>query len=114
MAINEFTKKRVELLLDNYCKNKVPMHLRDQIKLSYEIRGNNVTLYEERPHFQDPLEWTKSVVAQFRYNPNEEIWAIYWKRYTGKWYKYDDAEPNLNLEVLIEIVDRDQLGLFWG
>lgn len=114
MAMNELTKKRVQLLLDNYCENKIPAHLRNQVKVSYEIRGNNVTLYEERPYYKDPPKWRKSVVAQFRYNPEEKKWAIYWERHTGKWYKYEEAETSLNLEVLIKIMDEDKFGVFWG
>lgn len=49
--MDDFTKRRVMKIMDNYTKNKIPKHLQNQLKLNYKIRGNNVTLIEERPAF---------------------------------------------------------------
>lgn len=42
MALSEFEKKRVEKLLTAYCENKIPPDLRDQIRIEFRIRGNEV------------------------------------------------------------------------
>ena len=52
MALSEFEKKRVEKLLTAYCENRIPPDLHDQIRLEFTIRGNEVSLFESRPHWQ--------------------------------------------------------------
>ena len=37
MALSEFEKKRVEKLLTAYCENKIPPHLRDQIRIELRV-----------------------------------------------------------------------------
>lgn len=109
--MDEFTKIRIIKIMDNYTKNKIPKHLQNQINISYEIRGNNVTLIEKRPAFQSD-QWVKIDIAQFR--KDEEQWKIYWKDSKGKSHHVDDFKPNKNFEKQLEIVDKDERGMFWG
>lgn len=43
--MDDFTKKRIIKIMDNYTQNAVLEHVKNQIKISYKIRGNHVTLY---------------------------------------------------------------------
>ena len=65
MALSEFEIKRVDKLLTAYCEGKVPAPLRDQIRIEYRIRGNEVSLFESRPHLQGSGEWISMKVARF-------------------------------------------------
>lgn len=49
--MDDFTKKRIEKIMDHYTENAVPEHVKSQMKISYKIRGNHVTLIEEREAF---------------------------------------------------------------
>ncbi|TDX51828.1 DUF3024 domain-containing protein [Orenia marismortui] len=113
MALNELMRKRVGKILGEYCDNRIPVHVRDQIKLGYGIRGNNVTLFEERPSFKSD-EWVKMKIAQFRYNPEDNKWSLYWWRHTGRWYKYEEIEANSDFQVLLDEVEEDPICIFWG
>ena len=64
MALPESTKQFAEKRLDTYCDERVPPHTRHQVRLGYKIRGNYVTLYEERPSFLDYEAWVDIKVAQ--------------------------------------------------
>ena len=59
MALPELTRKQVEKLLDKYCDDRVPPHVRDKVQIKYAFRGDTVTLYEERPVYNDPTRKTQ-------------------------------------------------------
>ncbi len=109
--MDDFTKKRIIKIMDNYTKNKVPKHIQNQIKMSYKIRGNNVTLIEERPAFMSD-RWVQLDIAQFRLDKDK--WKIYWKDSKEKWHFVEDILPNEDFEKQLEIVDKDSKGIFWG
>ena len=68
MGLPTLVKQLVEAKLTKYCENRVPEHVRDQIKIVYKIRGDKVTLFESRPFFRDPRKWTETPVVQFRFD----------------------------------------------
>lgn len=106
-----FTKKRIDKILSAYIEEKVPKHIRNQIKLNYKFRGNSVTLIEERPAYIGD-DWVERPVAQFRLEDN--LWKIYWRDSKNKWHFVDDYAPQESFENQLEMVDNDTQGLFWG
>lgn len=64
MPLSEFRQRLVEKKLAKYCSGRIPEPSRHQVKLTYKIRGNSVTLIEERPYFKDPSTWSQSPIAQ--------------------------------------------------
>ncbi|MGM1047313.1 Protein of unknown function [Paenibacillus uliginis N3/975] len=109
--MDDFTKKRIIKIMDNYTKNKVPKHIQNQIRLSYKIRGNNITLIEERPAFRSD-QWVQLEIAQFRLDQNK--WKIYWRDSKKKWHFVDDILPDESFEKQLDQVENDNMGIFWG
>ncbi|MFO7814510.1 MAG: DUF3024 domain-containing protein [Halanaerobiales bacterium] len=114
MALDELQKKRVKKILDKFCEDRIPDRAKDQIELDYNIRGNYVTLIEKRRYYKNPKEWIKQKIAQFRFTPEDNKWALYWWRHTGKWYKYKEVQPSNDLQDLVNEVDKDPTAIFWG
>ncbi len=114
MALPELTKKRVEILLTDFCEKRVPPHVRNQVKLTFEFRGNSATLFEARPVWNDPTRWTHTPVAQFRLDPGSLEWSLYCCDRNSKWHLYQGANPTSALETLLSEVDRDPTRIFWG
>jgi hypothetical protein len=114
MPIPPQLKSKVEAILDTYCQNKVPERVRDKLKIVYKIRGNKVTLVESRPFYMDPNTWTESVVAQFRYDPGNTCWTLYCADRNSRWHCYEGLKPARNLADLLDEVDADPTGIFWG
>ncbi len=115
LALSEIQKKKVDSVLTLYCEEKVPAHVRDQVRLSYESRGNFVTLFEDRPVWNDPTaEWTHMKVAQFRFDDESLNWNLYCCDRNQKWHKYQGLSPSSRFEDLIDEVDDDPTGIFWG
>jgi len=114
MAIPAEVKVVVELSLVSFIEQRVPPRVRDKIRLSYQFRGNFVTLYEDRPHFRRPSEWMKIPIAQFRFDPEQRHWTLYYRDRNSRWHDYLDLESNRDFDVLLEEVNEDPTGIFWG
>ena len=114
MAIPELTLRRATLLLEQLIERRLPPHIRDQVRMSVETRGNNVTLFEHRPVWRMPDEWTNGKVAQFRYDPTSNRWTLYWSVRHGRWLRYEGKRPAADIAALIREVDADPDGAFWG
>lgn len=114
MALPALTKKLVEKKLGAYCEGRIPPHIRHQIRLTFKIRGNSVTLIEERPYFRDQSKWTQNAVAQFRFNPIDQQWTLYCADRNSKWHIFSRSDPNKSIDTLLHWVEKDPTGIFWG
>ncbi len=114
MAIPEHTREVVERRLSVYCEERVPARVRDQIRLGFRFRGHTVTLFEERPTFQDPDRWIESVVAQFRMDKDTFEWRLYWANRNSKWFPHEGFTPTRDFEAALKEVDSNPHGIFWG
>lgn len=114
MALPESLRTAIEAEFRRYCEGKIPPELRSEIRISFAIEEDAVTLYEERPFFRDPRTWTKSHVAQFRYDANKGKWTLYYRTGQNKWHRYSYTSPVKNIRRLVEEVEEDPTGIFWG
>ncbi len=114
MPLPEFTRKLIETKLEEYCTGKIPEHARNQVQLIYKIAGNKATLIETRPYFRDPNTWTETPLAQFRFDTETKKWALYYMDRNSRWQPYDLAEESADFEKLLEGLDKDRTGIFWG
>ncbi len=114
MALPPLLRQLVEQQLTAFCDRRVPPDLHDKLRLTFTVKGNTVTLVEQRPFFLDATaEWTKSKVALFTYDAATRTWALFARDRNGRRMAYD-AEPTADLAVLIAEVDADPTGIFWG
>jgi hypothetical protein len=114
MPLSQALRDQVERRLTQYCDERIPDHARQQVRLSYRIRGNKVTLFEQRPAFMEPDKWVDIVVAQFRFRPEDAKWLLYCADRNSRWHEYYDLEPSGNFDDLLREVDKDPTGIFWG
>jgi len=76
MALPEIKRAEANRDLEKYCADNPLPEFRDQIRYTYTFRGNDVTLFEERPPWDGKgFEWTKVSVARFRYEPRMQ-WLV--------------------------------------
>lgn len=110
-TMDPFTKKTIEKIMSEYVEQKVPKQIRNEVRLNYKIRGNNVTLVEERPAFRSE-QWIELDIAQFRVEG--KMWKVYWRDSKDKWHYVEDISPDADFKKQLEIVDKDNRGIFWG
>ena len=114
MAFNDLERRRIENTIGAMCRRRSPPQFRDELEITYEIEGHNVSVYEVRPRWDNPREKSKSGVARFKYVRSRKEWKLYWMRQDLKWHLYDPDEMPTDLESLVKVVDEDQLGAFFG
>ena len=114
MALPESTKRIVEEKLNAFCDSKVLPHTFERVRLVYRIRGNNVTLFEQRSFPFDADEWEECKVAQFQYDPSSKTWTLYCTDRNSRWREYTDTSATKDFGTLLAEVDKDPTGIFWG
>jgi len=114
MPIPPIQKQLVEKLMQAYCDKRVPKELQDRIKLFYKIRGDNITLIESRPFWQDETQWIDATVAQIRFENANKTFTLYCADRNDRWHLYDFIESSKELKDILQEIDRDPTGIFWG
>ena len=114
MAFSEFELKQIDKTVGALCRQKSPRQYADQLRFTYDVEGHRVSIYEERPPWQGPGEWTRHGVARFRYVRSTGRWTLYWMRADLKWHFYDPEAPLNDLESLVALVEEDRYGAFFG
>lgn len=97
-----------------FCRRRVPPRLREQMRLEHSVRGNRITIDELRAPWHPDLsqEWTRLKIAQLRLS--EAGWSLYWRDSSERWRRYEGNGEAPTVTPLLEIVDDDLDGVFWG
>ena len=80
MAFTEVELRRIEQTVGQLCRKRSPVHLRSQVRLEYSVKGHDVVIYERRPRWDNPQEWTDSPVAKLKFVRTAKQWRLYWQR----------------------------------
>ena len=112
--LTEDQKKHIVEVFDAFCESHNPIWVRDKVVLQFRIHRHDVMLFEKRPLFNDPEKWIHSDVAKFRLNATAGAWSLLWQDRNARWHFYDNCEPSPEIERLLEEVDSDPTGIFWG
>lgn len=99
-----------------YCERKTPPELRDEMRLEVDVRGSAVTMLDCRPPWHPDMgaEWSRVKVAQFRFDEPSKTWSLFWSDRNGRWHLYEDVDPSTNIGALLDEVDADPTGIFFG
>ena len=116
MAFDDLELRRIVNTVGALCRRRSPPQFKDKLQITYEVTGHNVLVYETRPPWDEPGEWTKLGAAKFTYIRSRKEWKLYWMRRDSKWHAYnpETTSKTHTLEQLVRIVDEDQYGAFFG
>jgi len=114
MALTAFEKRRINNIFSKYCDEKIAPDLKAQLQIEYAIWGNEVKLFECRPYFLDKSEWTRTKIARFKKDLETNFWELYYADRNGKWHLCEPDAYNKDIEKLLNEVDQDTTGIFWG
>lgn len=104
----------IESYFQNYCHKRNKPEFYDKLHLEYEIDNQSFVLLEVRQHWRDPTRQTRSPYAKIRYIRSSETWKLYWMRRDMKWYLYDPHPEAKSYVKLLEVIDDDKHGCFYG
>jgi len=114
MALPELTRKLVDNKLTAYCERRVPARVRDQLRMSYVVRGTHVTINEERIVFNQPGTWVTIPIGQLRFDTGSGEWSLYCADRNSRWHSYPHVKPARDIDALLSAMDADKTGIFWG
>jgi DUF3024 family protein len=88
--------------------------IRPKLDIGYKIKNQSIIIHEIRPLSSDPLIIIEPKVAKTTYNRTKNNWKIFWPRADRKWHTYDPNPTVDSIQEFLRIVEKDQLGCFWG
>ncbi len=100
----------------SYCEQRVPPHALHQVRCELMISRGAVTIVERREPWRpdNGPEWTTGPVARLRYTISREVWTLYWRDRNHRFHRYPYLEPTPDIVELLDEIDRDPTGIFWG
>ena len=102
------------LRIGRWCRERVPEHLWDQVRVEAEIADRHVTIIETRPPWDGQGDWTRFPVARLRYTVKTGQWSIYWRDRHMKFHEYTKRRPTKNVQSLLDYIGSHQDPIFWG
>ena len=114
MAFDELELKRIDKLIGERFRDRVPSEIQDKLRNEIRVEGQNVIIAESRPRWDKPEEWLALDFAKLRYIRSKNVWKLYWKRASGKWDFYEPKGESKDLKILADVIDQDQFGCFFG
>ncbi len=99
-----------------WCDQRVPEHVRDQVRVECEVGPRHLTIVERRPHWNANAdsEWTRFPIARLRYTMADKSWTLYWRDRNLRFHIYDLVAPSARVDDLLEEIERDPTAIFWG
>jgi hypothetical protein len=102
--------------VQRWCADRVPEHARHQVRIECEIDRLFLTIVERRAPWRADFgpEWTRLPVARLRFTAAPATWTLHWRDRNLRFHRYHLIEPSANVSRLIDEIDRDPTGIFWG
>jgi hypothetical protein len=99
-----------------WCEQRVPAHVRDQVKVECDAGPRHLTIVECRPPWRRDVgaEWTRFPIARLRYTKATGQWSLYWRDHHLRFHVYDRIAPSPHIDDLLQEIDRDPTAIFWG
>jgi hypothetical protein len=99
-----------------YCDARVPVRLRDQIRIELEVQGRAVTIVECRAPWTPEIgpQWTRFPIARLRHVQARGMWMLDWRDRDLHWHHYDRVAPSPHVDPLLAEIDADPTRIFWG
>ena len=114
MPIPHDIQTAAEVQLDRYCVRIVPEHAYDKVRIGYIVKGMAITLFEERPGFRDKTIWERNDIVRIRYSKKDALWTLYCRDRNLEWHIYGRMPPTPNFSKILEEIESDPTGIFWG
>ena len=113
-----FTKEELEQyrkVINAYIETRrPPVHLRNQVDLSFRIQNQSIEILEIRSRFNDPRKTVETPIAKTTWVQSQQVWHIFWQRADMKWHRYDPLPEVKTLDKFIDVVEADEYGCFYG
>jgi hypothetical protein len=95
-----------------YCEQRST----EDYRIEHTVRGASITILERRPPWNPDFgsEWSSTKVAQLRYDERSLRWQLYSAGSDDRWHPYEFAAPAADVTPLLDAIEEDRTGIFWG
>lgn len=102
--------------VQRWCRDKVPAHVRDEVRVEVDVAERHLTIVECRPPWRADFgaDWTRFPIARLRYTKTTGVWSLYWRDRNLRFHAYDLVSPTASIAELLAELDRDPTAIFWG
>ena len=99
-----------------WCEQRVPAHVRDQIRVECDVTLRHLTIVECRPPWRPEggPAWTRFPIARLRYTKASRSWSLFWRDRHLRFHAYDRLAPSVHVDDLLREIDADPTAIFWG
>lgn len=95
-------------------KRSKDQEIRKKLDFGYTWDGQTGILFEIRPQWNDPATILELPFAKLRFIKSSKVWKLYWMRASGKWEAYQPIPESSSLQVLLDEINHDSYGCFFG
>jgi hypothetical protein len=114
VAFTELELKRIERLVGGLCRRRTRPDVAREVRIVYDISGQSVVISEERPDRQEPGVLQRRPFAKLHLARTSGLWTLSWMPADLRWHLYRLAPPARDLAALVEAIDEDAYGAFFG
>jgi len=103
--------------VERWSARRMPEYLRDQMRVECDVADRHITIYEARAPWADEPpdgEWTRLSVARLRYTKVRNEWTLYWPDSDSRFHLWKDFDARRSVQSLLDFIDDDPTGIFWG
>ncbi len=95
---------------------RLPQRAQGLIRYELDVADRHLTLYECRAPWRAEYgpEWTRFPIVRFHYTQTRREWATYWRDRNLRFHRFEPQAPSRRIENLLDAVDADTTGIFWG
>jgi len=110
MAFDVATRQRIERDVAAYVASiRPPALCRDEFDIDYRIYQQSIEIVAIRPG-----NLMRYPVAKATYIRTRDVWRIYWRKRDHKWHGYLQLPEASDLDRVLQELDSDPVGCFWG
>ena len=113
MAFGNPEFELIDSLVGGLCR-KLNQPKIKELNIEYRVVQHDVIIYEERSAWDQPDEIIETPAAKFRFNKSKNVWRLFWMRADLKWHSYQSLSSSVSLRKLVNEVEADPYGCFWG
>jgi hypothetical protein len=116
MADDSGLPKRDVAIVEQWCRDRTPDHLTDQIRVECDVADRHLTILDCRPPWREDMgsEWTRFPIARLHFTKARQEWTLYWRDRNLRFHRFDQAKPARDVRRLLAEIDRDATAIFWG
>jgi hypothetical protein len=113
MALSELELAGVHRTMAIYIARRRPRpEIRDRLDIGYSVENQSIILHEDRRSYDGSR--LIAPVAKVTWIKAQSTWKVFWMRADLRWHRYEPLVTTRTLDNVLDEIDADPYGCFWG